>query len=181
MWAKAGQTVVGVDINESVVGAINERTMPSTSRSSIHFEGSRGSKEPVARMTPCEGDAVIASDSVDPLKKVCDMKPVQAAVESVCPYSRKGNLVSRKHSAASHLSRFVTPLIESLQTQGPEDVLLAHCPERILPGDIFRDCSNDRLIGGVDEKSTAAAAECYAAFVKGTLYRTDDVTAELRS
>ena len=38
---------------------------------------------------------------------------------------------------------------------------------------------NDRLIGGVDETSTEAAAEMYSAFVTGEIIATDDVSAEL--
>jgi UDP-N-acetyl-D-mannosaminuronic acid dehydrogenase len=77
--------------------------------------------------------------------------------------------------------KFVKPLIEKLtKFKAPKDILLAHCPERILPGDIFREIvENDRLIGGIDERSTNTAAEVYASFVKGALHRTDDITAEL--
>jgi len=60
-----------------------------------------------------------------------------------------------------------------------KDVFLAHCPERILPGDIFQEIvNNDRIIGGVNKKSSDLAAEMYSSFVKGELYKTDDVTAE---
>ncbi len=61
-----------------------------------------------------------------------------------------------------------------------ETVYLAHCPERILPGDIFHEIVyNDRIIGGINEKTRDMAAAVYASFVKGELYKTDDVTAEL--
>ena len=185
MWAKAGQTVVGVDINESVVRAINERTM-LLNEQELHglLKDPVVQKNLVARTTPCEGDVFVIAvpTPVDPLKKVCDMKPVQAAVESICPYLRNGNLVILESTVPPLTCRdFVTPLIEKFtKFKVPQDILLAHCPERILPGDIFREIvENDRLIGGVDDKSTAAASDCYSAFVKGTLHRTDDVTAEL--
>jgi UDP-N-acetyl-D-mannosaminuronic acid dehydrogenase len=75
----------------------------------------------------------------------------------------------------------IKPLIEKLTPlRVPEDVKLAHCPERILPGDIFYEIvHNDRLIGGVDAASASAAAEVYQLFVKGELILTDDVSAEL--
>src|SRR5690606_22868960 len=75
----------------------------------------------------------------------------------------------------------LTPVIE--QRTGlkvGEDVYLAHCPERILPGDIFHEIVyNDRIIGGINQKTRDLAAAVYASFVKGNLYTTDDVTAEL--
>jgi len=119
---------------------------------------------------------------VDELKKVCDMAPVQAAVESICPFLVKGNLVILESTVPPMTCRkFIKPIIEKLTgLKVPDDILVAHCPERILPGDIFREIiENDRLIGGMDERSTKAAAEVYATFVKGTLHQTDDITAEL--
>ena len=61
-----------------------------------------------------------------------------------------------------------------------KDILLAHCPERILPGAVLKEIvENDRVIGGVTPQSTRAAKEIYASFVKGNLYETNDTTAEL--
>jgi UDP-N-acetyl-D-mannosaminuronic acid dehydrogenase len=119
---------------------------------------------------------------VDDLKKVCDMRPVELALESICPHLRKGNLVILESTVPPMTCRkFIKPLIERrTNLKVPGDVLLAHCPERILPGDIFREIvENARLIGGMDDASTEAAVEVYATFVRGALYRTDDLTAEL--
>ena len=119
---------------------------------------------------------------MDPLKKVCDLAPVQSAVESICPHLRQGNLVIIESTIPPMTcSKFIKPLIEKLTgLKVPREILLAHCPERILPGDIFREIvENDRLIGGMDEASTDAAEEVYALFVKGALHRTDEVSAEL--
>jgi UDP-N-acetyl-D-mannosaminuronic acid dehydrogenase len=60
------------------------------------------------------------------------------------------------------------------------DIYLAHCPERILPGDVFNEIvQNDRIIGGVNSESNKIALEMYSSFVEGEIYETDDVTAEL--
>lgn len=185
MWAKAGQRVVGVDINENVVRAINERTM-LLNEQELHDLLNDPMVQPnlEARTTPCAGDVFVIAvpTPVDELKKVCDMGPVQSAIESICPHLRPGNLVIVESTVPpATCRRIIKPLIEKLTSlRVPQDVLLAHCPERILPGDIFREIvENDRLIGGMDEESTRQAAEVYQSFVKGTLHRTDDVTAEL--
>ncbi len=185
MWAKAGKKVVGVDINENVVRAINERTM-LINEQELHalLHDPLVQQNLSARSAPCEGDVFVIAvpTPVDDLKKVCDMGPVQAAVESICPYLRRGNLVIIESTVPpATCRRFVKPLIEKLTGLSvPQEVKLAHCPERILPGDIFREIvENDRLIGGMDEESTRSAAEVYQSFVTGTLHLTDDVTAEL--
>jgi UDP-N-acetyl-D-mannosaminuronic acid dehydrogenase len=185
MWAKAGRKVIGVDINENLVRAINERTMLLNERELQELlDDPVVRSNLVAQTKPGAGDVFVIAvpTPVDHLKKVCDMAPVQSAVESICPYLRKGNLVILESTVPPTTSReFVKPLIEKLtRFKVPRDILLAHCPERILPGDIFREIvSNDRLIGGMDKRSTNAAAAVYATFVKGKLHLTDDVTAEL--
>ena len=185
MWARAGQSVVGVDINKNVVRAINEGTMMLNERELQDLlEDSRVKKNLVAQTTATTGDVFVIAvpTPVDPLKKVCDIGAVQAAIESICPHLRKGNLVLLESTVPPMTCRnFLKPLIERLtRLKVPGEVMLAHCPERILPGDIFQEIvHNDRLIGGMDERSTSAAAEVYATFVKGALHRTDDVSAEL--
>lgn len=185
MWARAGQNVVGVDINENVVAAINSGTMLLNEQ-----ELNQLLKDPAvqpnltAATKPCTGDVFVIAvpTPVDSLKKVCDMGPVQSALESICPFLRKGNLVILESTVPPMTCRkFAKPLIEKLTgLKVPQDILLAHCPERILPGDIFREIvENDRLIGGMNGESTQAAAEVYGTFVTGALHQTDDVTAEL--
>src|SRR5262245_62002601 len=96
MWAKAGQTVVGVDINENVVRAINERTMLLNEQELHHLLNDASVQANLlARTTPCPGDVFVIAvpTPVDELKKVCDLGPVQAAIESICPLLKKGNLV----------------------------------------------------------------------------------------
>ena len=185
MWAKAGLTVIGVDINENVVRAINERTLLLDERELqelLHDPAVLANL--VARTTPCSGDVFVIAvpTPVDPLKKVCDMGPVEAALESIIPYLVEGNLIILESTVPPMTCRRVVQRLVEKHTKFkvPRDILVAHCPERILPGDIFQEIvHNDRLIGGMDERSTKAAAEVYATFVKGQLHETDDISAEL--
>jgi len=60
------------------------------------------------------------------------------------------------------------------------DFFIAHCPERGIPGRIFKELvDNDRVIGGVCQKSCELAYSFYSKFVKGFLNITDDKTAEM--
>ena len=94
MWARAGQKVVGVDINENVVRAINEGTM-LLNEQELHtlLNEPVVQENLIARTKPCPGDVFVIAvpTPVDPLKKVCDMRPVQSALESICPFLRKSN------------------------------------------------------------------------------------------
>jgi UDP-N-acetyl-D-mannosaminuronic acid dehydrogenase len=185
MWAKAGHPVVGVDIRENLVRAINERTLLLNEKELNDLLADKEvQKNLIAQGNPCEGDVFVIAvpTPVDTLKKVADLSYVKSAVVSICPFLRAGNLVLLESTVPPLTTRdFVKPMIEEhTRLKVPADVLLAHCPERILPGDIFREIvENDRLMGGIDRASTRASREVYASFVKGQLLETDDLSAEL--
>jgi len=185
MWAKAGCAVIGVDVNENVVRAINERTMLlNEAELQALLDDPEVRDHLVARHEPPEGDVFVIAvpTPVDPLKKVADLSCVESAIRSISPHLRRGNLVILESTVPPMTCRkTVKPLIEAMTDLSvPDDILLAHCPERILPGDIFHEIvHNDRLIGGVDAASTKAAREVYSTFVKGALIETNDVAAEL--
>jgi len=94
---------------------------------------------------------------------------------------RAGNLVILESTVPPLTCRAVmTPLLERTGLKVGQDVYLAHCPERILPGDVFYEIvHNDRIIGAADPEARRRAKAVYATFVQGNLFEADDVTAEL--
>ena len=73
----------------------------------------------------------------------------------------------------------VRPIVEAESglTAGTE-FGLAFCPETVLPGNVIAELrANDRIVGGVDEGSTAAAVELYDSFVDGEIRTAADPTA----
>jgi UDP-N-acetyl-D-mannosaminuronic acid dehydrogenase len=62
----------------------------------------------------------------------------------------------------------------------PNSFYIAHCPERVLPGQILKELiTNDRIVGGIDPASTARAEVFYQQFVTGEIVPTQARTAEL--
>ena len=60
------------------------------------------------------------------------------------------------------------------------DVHVAHCPERVLPGQMVRELiENDRIIGGMTETCAERAEAIYRIFLRGRCYLTDAASAEL--
>ena len=185
LLAKAGHDVVGVDINENLVAAINEGVLLIKEEDLQQLMNDPQVKANLrAQLTPCEGDVFIIAvpTPVDHRKKVADMAYVDQAMQDIMPYLRPGNLVIIESTVPPLTCRErVTPMIEKATgLKVGETIFVAHCPERILPGDIFYEIvHNDRIIGGLNEKTRRMAAEVYASFVEGELLQTDDVTAEL--
>jgi UDP-N-acetyl-D-mannosaminuronic acid dehydrogenase len=70
---------------------------------------------------------------------------------------------------------------ESFQRGADDNQLyVAHCPERVLPGRILEELvGNDRIIGGYCRNSAQLAKELYASFVEGEIFITDATTAEM--
>src|SRR5690606_21522409 len=67
------------------------------------------------------------------------------------------------------------------QKAGEEaDIMVAHCPERVLPGRVMHEViENDRVIGGITPRCAEEAKKLYEIFVLGTCLTTTARTAEL--
>lgn len=96
------------------------------------------------------------------------------------PVLRPGTLVIVESTIPPLTCRdIVKPILEQSGLRVSEDVYLAHCPERLFPGNTLHELVyNARVIGGVCEESTRRAKELYQTFAKGEFLLTDDVTAE---
>ena len=74
-------------------------------------------------------------------------------------------------------------MAQLIYTERPElkdNIHIAYCPERVLPGNVIYELvHNDRVIGGIDAESTEKAIAFYRQFVKGELHKTNARTAEM--
>ena len=68
----------------------------------------------------------------------------------------------------------------STVADGKPVLLVAHCPERVLPGRIMIELvTNDRVVGGLTTEAAEAAAALYGVFCQGEIHLTDAATAEM--
>ena len=183
MLAKAGHRVIGVDIDENIVRAINEGVLLVKGEQLQEIMDEPTVRENLkAQSTPCEADVFIIAvpTPLDKTNKTANLKMVVEATNSIVPYLSEGNLIILESTVPPLTCRKVmTPLIESSGLKVGSNIHLAHCPERILPGDIFYEIiHNDRIIGAADSVSRDMAATVYSSFVEGELLLTDDITAE---
>lgn len=183
MFSNYGMKVHGVDINPSVVRNINEKK--------LHIE-EQGLQELLDRAleegtftastTPQEADAFIISVPT-PINsnKTANLDYVKEATKSIVPYVKKGNLVILESTVPPKTVENI--MIPELMETGLEigtDIYVAHSPERVIPGKIFEELvKNDRIVGGINEKSAELTKELYENFVQGEIHLTDATTAEL--
>lgn len=183
MLAESGCRVLGVDTNPLVREALG--------RGEPHIEepGLRDRLKAVveagtlrASATPEPADVfIIAVPTPLTADKRADMRHVAAAAEALTPFLRPGSLVILEStSPPGTCAELLRPILEAGGRRVGEDVFLAHCPERVLPGRIFEELvENDRVIGGVDPHAAERARDLYARFVKGDIFLTDATTAEM--
>ena len=176
--------VVGVDVNEKIVDNLNKGI--------IHIE-EPGISDIIqnavklgvytASLTPQKADAFIITVPTPYIIEnySCDLSYVVSACESIIPFLEKGNTVIIESTIAPmSTDETIKPIFENAGFTMGEDLYLAHCPERVLPGKIIEELiHNDRIIGGVTTECAVKASEVYGQFVEGELMLTEAKTAEL--
>jgi len=176
--------VVGVDIDENLVEAINDGTLnldEAVLQRILDHETTDAHLE--ASTEPREADAFVISvpTPIEDPQKSPDLSHIEEAIDSVLPYLEPGDLLNVESTIPPLTceNRIVPKLDDAGLTPG-EDVQLAHSPERILPGNVFTEIrQNDRIIGGIDDRSRRRAAALYEPFLQGEVYYTDLRSAEL--
>ncbi|WP_060207201.1 nucleotide sugar dehydrogenase [Sporosarcina koreensis] len=183
MFANHGWQVLGVDVNQKAVDMIN--------KGQIHIE-EVGLGEMVAKAV--KNGSLKASEKVEEADSfiiavptphtddnTANLKYLIQATNSVLEKVQKGNVVIVESTIPPRtINDVVAPLFEAANWKVGEDIYLAHCPERVLPGRILIELvENNRIVGGINQASTEKAVEVYSTFVKGELLRTSALSAEM--
>ena len=117
-----------------------------------------------------------------------DLAYVESATRSIASKLKKGDLVILESTSpvgttdnmGKWLAEERSDLKIASETDESCDIYLAHCPERVLPGQVLRELiENDRVIGGINSSSSEKAKEFYKSFVDGNCIITDARTAEM--
>ena len=184
--------VVGVDVNQYVVDTINqgkihiiEPGLDALVREAVQKNHLKAVINPekadvfmIAVPTPFKGNH-------EP-----DLSYIRLAAKAIAPVLEKGNLVILEStSPVGATEKMMTWMREErLDLSFPEfgnnnfiaDIAVAHCPERVLPGQVVRELiENDRIIGGVTDYCAKQAKDLYKVFVDADCLLTDCRTAEL--
>ena len=185
MFASHNCEVIGVDLSKHVVEVLNQ--------GEIHIE-EPGLADVIkknvengrfrAALKPEKADAFIIAVPTPNLADEflsCDLTYVISAVESILPYVEKGNtIIVESTISPKSMDDYIAPIFEKEGYAIGKDIFLAHCPERVLPGQILHELKyNNRIVGGITPQCTEHAATIYGVFVKGEIIRTEAKTAEL--
>ncbi|MDD3148295.1 MAG: UDP-N-acetyl-D-mannosamine dehydrogenase [Candidatus Riflebacteria bacterium] len=183
MLAAKGYQVLGVDISQKVVDTINNGQIHITEPDlDLFVRAAVQSGKLRAATAPEASDAfIIAVPTPFKADKKPDMSFVEAATRSLIKCLKPGNLVILESTSPPlTCEKIIAPLIREAGFNPGSDIFIAHCPERVLPGQIMREVvENDRVIGGLTPECAEKARALYSSFVKGQIHTTDSTTAEM--
>ncbi len=183
MFATHGHTIVGVDVKKEVVDSLNQgKIIIEEPYLDIMVQAAVTSGNLRAQMTPEEADVFIISVPT-PINadKTADMTYVQNATQSIVPYLKEGNIVILESTSPPNtVNGLMLPILKDSGLDIGTQLLVAHSPERVLPGKILVELvENNRIVGGINTASAEAVRDLYRTFVKGEIFLTDATTAEM--
>ncbi|GAA5163930.1 UDP-N-acetyl-D-mannosamine dehydrogenase [Ornithinimicrobium tianjinense] len=186
--ASHGQKVIGVDVNPVHVDAVNAGQVPFVEPElETHVAGavSLGMLSAQAE-TPKVGTYIIAVPTPFTEGHQADLSYIDAATDAIIPHLEGGELVILESTsppgATEHLAaRIIAARPELTVDQESEtNVDVAHCPERVLPGQVMVELvTNDRIVGGLTRRAAERAKALYQTFCTADIFLTDATTAEM--
>ncbi len=174
--------VHGVDINPRVVETINQGKIHIV-EPELDIAVAEAVKEGYlkAKTTPIEANTyLIVVPTPFKAKNEPDISFVESATRAVLPLLKVDDLYIIESTSPVGTTEKMMQLIYAERPELEGKINIAYCPERVLPGNVMYELvHNDRVIGGVDEKSTEKALTFYREFIKGDLHKTNARTAEM--
>lgn len=184
LLASEGYSVLGTDISQHAVDTINqgkihivEPDLDAFVRSAVTAGRLKASTSPQAGdvymicvPTPFHEGGAIPQPNID---------FVLAATRSIATFLKPGDLVILESTSPVGTTEQMQAVLSEAGVK-VEDVHIAYCPERVLPGKIMTELvENDRVVGGMTPAATKAAADFYRTFVRGEVLETEAKTAEM--
>lgn len=188
LLAHRGSTVLGVDINQATVDAVNRGEVPFVEPDLAGYVAS-SVRSGTLRATTSAASAkayILAVPTPVLPDHSADLSYVEDAARAIAPHLDDGALVILESTSPPGTTRRVADCVLGLRpdlsadgSHGRGTVHFAYCPERVLPGKIMAELvSNDRIVGGLTHESARLARDLYATVCRGGIHLTDDLTAE---
>lgn len=184
MFASKGHKVIGYDLNENVVNALNKGEITIEEPGLLELVKDGVCSGNLSAMTTCPPDCdvyIIAVPTPINENKTANMNYVKNATEAIVPHLKKGSIVILESTSPPRtVEDLMLPILEKTGLLIGEELLVAHSPERILPGNVIEELRlNSRIVGGVSEKSNVEVKKIYESIVEGDIHITTATTAEM--
>ena len=185
--ANKGFEVSGIDINEDIVLKINKSEIHIVEdglKAYVKSAISSGKLKAFNKIQQSDVYIICVPTPFQDKDKDKDIpKPnidyVLSATKSIAQYIKPGDLIILESTSPVGTTEKVQQTLINCGAN-LEDVHIAYCPERVLPGKIMTEIvENDRIVGGLTSIATKKAKDFYRFFVNGNILETDAKTAEM--
>jgi nucleotide sugar dehydrogenase len=176
--ALRGYTVYGLDNDKDKIKKINSGKTPikeefldiNLPKVNIHATSNAGI------IKKCDIAIVCVPTPVDE-KKFPDLSPVRGAIEAIIKNFKKGQLVIIESTINPGVcEEVIEPMFRESGKIVNKDYYLAHCPERINPGDPKWNVTNiNRVVGAFDKKGLQDAADFYENIIDGQIMQMSSI------
>ncbi len=188
--SESGFNVLGVDSNPEIVDTVNrgeihivEPGLESCVKNSVESGKLRASH--VHEIS--EVYIIAVPTPLDDREKP-DTSYIKAAISDLSPILKKGDLIILESTSPIGTTELIRDWIAknrkdlklpSFGLDTDSDINIAHCPERVLPGNVMHEIIfNDRIIGGISKKCSLKTKSFYESFTKGECFQTNSRLAE---
>lgn len=180
--AAPGTRVHGIDVSQRTVDMVNRGELPFVEpglEQALQSAVRRGDLT-ASTETPHADVYIVAVPTPFQDDHAADLSYIEAATRTLAAQLTGGELVILESTSPPGTTEKMGEWIDQERPDLAGDVLLAHCPERVLPGRVMIELvKNDRVIGGVTPEAAVAAQQVYRIFCEGELLLTDARTAEM--
>ena len=188
LCAVKGHQVVGFESNQKVVDILStgkSHIVDDTVETLLNKANKSGNFFPTSnknKLSDCSIYLICVPTPIDSNNDP-DITPLISALEVIAPYIKNDDLIVVESTVfPGTCDDIVLPYLE--EKTGKKvgvDFQLAHCPERVNPGDDFWTTENiPRVVGATTHQGTKSAAEFYVSILGGELYDVRDVRKSLR-
>lgn len=169
---RKGFEVVGIDIDKEKNEKINNKEAPFEDREiDRYIEDSRIiATDDIQKASDAEILIIAVPTPVDE-NNMPNLGPVKSAAKSISTILKNGQLVILESTVNPGVSQSVVlPILEETGLKGGKDFYLAHCPERVNPGDPKWHVENiNRVVGALGKKGLGKAVSFYQKILEGNI------------
>ena len=185
--AEAGFEVCGFDVNKKTIETLQgghihivepglqEAFEKAVAHGHLHFADTLGKSDVfyISVPTPFYKDETGSHKA--------DLKFVESAGRMAGKVLEAPNLVILESTVPPHTSEMLARVLSEESGIPMEKIHVAHCPERVIPGNMMYELkNNDRIVGARTPEAAEMAASIYEKVLdKGVVHKTDDLTAEM--
>ena len=183
LCAIKGYQVVGLDSNQGVVDKINsgcshirddevERLVKVAHKTRNLYASAS-----VEDISACTRYLICVPTPVDENYHP-DLTPLYSAVDAIAPFLKKQDLVVVESTVfPGTCEQEVIPRLDSLtKMSAGVDYHIAHCPERVNPGDTFWTSENiPRVVGATSKEGVEQAASFYNSILGGGIFDVGEI------